>query len=638
MGSVSLHNVSHQFGGQIVLSDITCDVRTGETVGLVGPNGAGKTTLLRIIAGMLVPETGRVTRSRDLRIGYLAQEPLLDLSRTLREEVATAFAHVHALEDELHTVSDAMAQTGDGDERRALMRAYDRLHAQIETAGGYRQSERIGEVLGGLGFSIDDLELPVRVLSGGQKCRAALAKLLLLDDDLLLLDEPTNHLDIDAVRFLERFLAGHRGGALIVSHDRYLLDRLAQRIIEVARTQVRAFSGNYSTYAESKERERLTLERQRDQDAAFIRKERGFIAQHLAGQRTREAKGRRKRLERRLAAGEFVLEAPGIPPALRLAFDDVESLGGTIIRADGLTKGFTNQPLFTDLTLSIDAGGSCGVTGPNGVGKTTLLRVLCGELPADAGECFIHPRARVGYFAQEAVSPRDAQTVVETVLHAHPGLGEQRCRDLLARFGFRGDAAFKTRAQLSGGEHSRLRLLLLLLEAPNVLLLDEPTNHLDADAREALEAALADYPGTVLAISHDRYFLDRLVDQLLVLRPGDHERHAGNYSSYIREFEARRSEFRSERKAAGARTDRRAPEKKPVTPERPTARYDALSNEEIEDLIVEREHLIAELNSRFSDAGTYRSAEAVQKLHAALAAEREALAVLEAAWEERADV
>jgi len=637
MGSVELQNVDHQYGGQIVLAGVNCTFHSGQIVGLVGPNGAGKTTLLRIIAGLLTPDHGKVARSRDLRIGYLAQEPNLDPQRPLKAEVASVFDHIDAWENELHAASDAIAATQDEARRRQLLQVYDRLHAQIEAAGGYRRDERIGEVLSGLGFSTADLELPVGVLSGGQKCRAALAKLLLADDELLLLDEPTNHLDIDAVRFLERFLGTHRGGAVIVSHDRYLLDRLVERIVEVDRTTVRSYSGNYSNYAATRERDRLTRERQQAKDAELIRRERDFIARHLAGQRTSEAKGRRKRLERRLVEGAFVLEKEPAPAALRMAFDNVERIEGQVLRGEELGKGFGGAALFANLSLTLEAGMFCGITGPNGTGKTTLLRVLCGELAADSGTVSVHARAQVGYFAQQAGTVTDDHTVLDAVLTGHPRLGEQRVRDLLARFGFRGEAVFKTRTQLSGGEQSRLRLLLLLLEAPNVLMLDEPTNHLDISAREALEAALAEYPGTVLAVSHDRYFLDRLVDQLLVLRPNGHALHAGNYTSYIAAQEQARSQAAARARPAAQRAARRPSTAETAKAVRPTAIYDALSIEEIEERIVAQEERIAELHARFADPEAYRNAETVSALNTALRSLQAELEVLESAWSERAE-
>jgi ATP-binding cassette subfamily F protein 3 len=637
MGSVSLRGIHHQYGAQIVLDDVRFEARSGEIVALVGPNGAGKTTLLRIIGGMLEPQRGEIKRSRGLRIGYLAQEPELDPDRSLRAEINTAFAHIDALERELHDVSDAIAACRDDTEHAALLARYDRLHARIEAAGGYQRTERIGEVVHGLGFTESDLDLPVAVLSGGQKCRAALAKLLLAGDDLLLLDEPTNHLDIDAVHWLERFLERHRGGAVIVSHDRYLLDRLAQRIVEVDRTRIREYSGNYSNYVATKARDALTRERQRVKDTEFVRKERDFIARHLAGQRTKEAKGRRARLQRRLADGEFVLEKQAADPSLRMAFDQVAVLSGPVVRVDDLTMGFGEKQLFADLGLQVPAGNVLGITGPNGTGKTTLLHILRDALAPRAGEVSWHAHAQIGYFAQEAQPSHDPHPVLEALRAEHPQLDEQRARDLLAQFGFRGSAVFKAVAQLSGGEHSRLRLLMLLLEAPNVLVLDEPTNHLDATAREALEEALTGYPGTIIAVSHDRYFLDRLVDQLLVLRPDEHELHAGNYSSYITARDDRLSAERARAKAASEVRVKKKPTADANSKPARNRAYDALPVEEIEALIEAREERLTALNTRFAEAEVYRNPDRLAELHAEVAEVKQELAELETAWDERAD-
>ncbi|MCB9851241.1 MAG: ABC-F family ATP-binding cassette domain-containing protein [Phycisphaerales bacterium] len=636
MGSVSLHGVHHQFGGQVVLSDVSFEARSGETIGLVGPNGAGKSTLMRIVAGIITPDQGKISCTRGMRVGYLAQEPQLSPDRTLREEVATAFAHIDAWEQELHDVSDRIAQLPPGPEHDAQMRAYDRLHAQIEAAGGYRRNESIGEILSGLGFSIPDLDLPIRVLSGGQRCRAALAKLLLCDDDMLLLDEPTNHLDIDAVRWLERFLTSHRGGAVVVSHDRYLLDRIVQKIVEVDRCTLNNYPGNYSNYVAVKARSRLTQERQREKDAAYLRKERDFIAKHGAGQRSKEAKGRRTRLERRLADGEFVLEKPPAPPELQLAFAKMDPLDSTALRARGLAKSYDNKRLFADLNLQVESGTCCAITGPNGTGKTTLLRILNNLLEADDGEVSVHARATVGYYAQEAAPPVDKHSVLEALIAAHPTLSEQQARNVLAPFGFRGDFVFKTLCQLSGGEHSRLRLLMLLLETPNMLLLDEPTNHLDVTARESLEAALEEYPGTIITVSHDRYFLDRLADQLLVIRPNGHTVHAGNYSSYVEAQEQAREAAPRPTKPTRAPINEKPTAKEPAKP-RATAAYDSHSLEEIETLVAEQEEHIASLNAQFASPEVYRNAEALTALRADLAEAQEKLTILESAWEERVE-
>jgi len=295
MAGITIQNVTKQFGTKIVLEDVCAELRPGETVGLVGTNGAGKTTLFRLITGELEPDHGRIIRAKRAAIGYLRQEPDIDGDRTLHEEVGRVFDELLALERKLHGVSERMAHHEPGEKLDVLMEQYERINAQFIAAGGHTFETRLNEILGGLGFSQADQNKRMGALSGGQKCRAALAKLLLEDKPLLLMDEPTNHLDIDAVRWLEKFLAGHRGGAVVISHDRYLLDKLCTRIIEVANRRTTSYPGNYSNYAETKQRRLLTEQRQFEKDQAFIKKERAFIAKHLAGQRTAEAKGRRKR-------------------------------------------------------------------------------------------------------------------------------------------------------------------------------------------------------------------------------------------------------------------------------------------------------------------------------------------------------
>ena len=343
MGLIRLQNVRQQFGDRLVLDDVSLDLHTGETVGLVGANGTGKTTIFRVIAGEFTPDTGTVTVSKGLDIGYLPQEPAVGEGQTLHDEVLSVFADVLALERKLHDISQQMSAASERSQLDALMSEYDRVNARFETAGGYSFEQRLGEILGGLGFAPADYTLPMAVLSGGQKCRAALGKLLLAESQFLLLDEPTNHLDIDAVRWLEKFLAGHHGGAVIISHDRYLLDRLADRIVEVVDGRVRSYPGNYTNYVNVKHVRDLTQERQYEQDKATIAKERAFIAKHMGKQRTAEAKGRLTRLERRLKAGEFTLERPGQQKQVKIRFDhDVRRLhsGKDVLQVEELCKRY----------------------------------------------------------------------------------------------------------------------------------------------------------------------------------------------------------------------------------------------------------------------------------------------------------
>ncbi len=640
MAAITIQNVMKQFGDRVVLDGVSIELQPGEIVGLVGPNGAGKTTLFRLIAGHMQPDFGTVTRARGLAVGYLPQIPEVDLERTLHDEVLSAFEDVLALEQKMLALSEQIAEHHDTQRGHELMAQYDKITAQFQTSGGYEYEQRVGEILGGLGFEPADYKLKMNVLSGGQKCRAALAKLLLRDTSYLLLDEPTNHLDIDAVRWLEKFLAGHHGGAAIISHDRYLLDRVASRIIEVDQARLKSYTGNYSTYAETRRVERLTQERQFDKDAAFLEKERDFIARHLAGQRSNEAKGRRTRLERRMAAGEFVTQRPGERATLKISFDTEVDPGRVVLRSDGLAKGFERRPLFSDLNLMLQATQRLGITGPNGTGKSTLLKVLLGEMPASAGSIERDPRAAVGYFSQDASELDSGSTVIGEIRAVRSGWSEQQVRTTLGAFLFSGEDVFKPIRVLSGGERARVRLLKLILAQPNVLVLDEPTNHLDIPSREALEEALDDFPGAILAVSHDRYFLDRIVDRLLVIRPEGHRHFLGNYTAYVESLEREQSAAATAREAAqeadkakrSASQGSGAAKARPSGGKKQRSPLDRMTVEELEKRIAEREAKIDELNHRFADPQTYRDPELAGRLQAELTLVRAELDEAMEAW------
>jgi ATP-binding cassette subfamily F protein 3 len=639
MGLIRLQNVHKQFGGQVVLNDVSLELHSGESIGLIGPNGAGKTTLFRLITRQLAPDTGTVTLSKGLEVGYLPQEPEITEGRTLHDEVLSAFAEVLALEQKLQGISEALSAHAEGPRLPELLAEYDRVNARFEAAGGYKYEQRLGEILGGLGFHPADYGLPLAALSGGQKCRAALAKILLQESQFLLLDEPTNHLDIDAVRWLEKFLAGHRGGAVIISHDRYLLDRLADRIVEVQHAGVRSFPGNYSNYMQTKAVRELTQSRQYEQDRGFIAKERAFITKHMGKQRTAEAKGRLKRLERRLAAGEFTLAKPGQQQQVRLGFADAAqhvTAGKNALEVHGLSKHYGEKRLFTDLSLQVPAGDRLGITGPNGTGKTTLLKVVLGQVSPDDGQYAFDPKVHVGYYAQEATDLDPEKTIVQEILTVRSDMLESQARSYAARFLFRGEDAFKLVAKLSGGEQSRVRLMKIILANPNVLVLDEPTNHLDIPAREVLEKALLNYAGTIIAVSHDRYFLDRICNRLLVMRMNAHALYDGNYSYYIEQIEQQKAspdekKQPRQKKAAGRPRTAEAP------PDKPRSRLARLKLPELEALIMELETRLMELEQRFGDPEVYQDADTVIELRDEFERLQAELAEAEAEWSARAD-
>ncbi len=639
MGVIQLQNVTKEFGSLRVLEGISVEFHSGRITGIVGPNGAGKTTLFRMISGELEPDLGTVTKSRDLKVGYLTQDPTLRSDATLHDEVLSVFEGLLAIEHRMHKLSEEIAHQHDSDGVGELMEQYDKLNAQFEAAGGYAHEQRLEEVLGGLGFSIEDRSLPVSALSGGQKCRAALAKLLLQDHNMLLLDEPTNHLDIDAVRWLEKFLAGHHGGAVIISHDRYLMDRVTNRIVEVDKRRVTSYSGNYSTYIDTKERNRLSAERQFSKDKDFIEKERAFINKHMAGQRTKEAQGRQKRLERRLRNGEFVTEVESKRRDVKFEFDEGSTLGGEILRVEELAKSFDGKDLFRDMGFLIEAGQRLGITGPNGTGKSTLIKILQGMVPASGGTFEWNPKVSVAYFAQEAKALTGSHTLVKEMQIIRPGITEGEARSHLARFNFIGDDAFKPLHVLSGGEQSRIRLIKLLEENPNVLVLDEPTNHLDIPSCEALEAALAEFPGTIIAVSHDRYFLDRLISHLLVIRPEGHRLIRGNYSEYAELLEKRPSIWEKDAKPASSQdaSNKKSQSNKSSAKakKKADARFDVMPVEKIEELVMDCEGKLAAANERFASPEVYRDSEKVAQLRQTIDGLREELAELEDVWHER---
>ena len=529
MSLIRLENITKLYDPDLILDDISVAIEHGDRLGLIGRNGTGKTTLIKILNGTLSNFKGKVVAAKGLRIGYLSQEPDLARDCTLRQEMLKVFEKRRALEDKMLLLAEEM----ETQESPQLLAAYARIQEQHERLGGYDYEHQINRILSGLGFAESDFNLPIDVLSGGQKSRATLAKLLLEKPDLLLFDEPTNHLDINGIEWLENYLnIEYNGAVLVVSHDRYFLDKVVRKVWELEAHKIKIYRGNYTKYIEIKSLEKLVSEREFKKQQAHIAHEEDFIRRNIAGQRTREAQGRQKKLARL----ERVEKPKSDAPTLKLNFTPETRGGNDILRCKNVGKTFGDKAIFTNLNFEVYRRDVVGVIGANGTGKTTFFRMILGEEPATRGEMWVGPTLKFGYYTQELEGLNPHNEIIDEIWELRPRQTQGEVRSFLGKFLFSGDDVFKRVGNLSGGEQSRVLLAKLLLANANVLLLDEPTNHLDIPAREALEAALAEYPATIFIISHDRYLLNNLATKLLIFddKPGGTATlFEGNYAEYV---------------------------------------------------------------------------------------------------------
>jgi ATP-binding cassette subfamily F protein 3 len=534
MSVAVITDLTKSYGAELIFSGVSFRVDARDRIGLVGPNGAGKTTLLNIVAGKLEPDGGSVSLASGVATGYLPQIADFHPSRTLVDEMRAVFAHVHAWEAELAELAARMsdpAVMADADAYNTTLERYAELQARFEHAGGYTIEPRVRQVLDGLGFTREQQEAPAARLSGGQQTRAALGRLLLLEPDLLLLDEPTNHLDLAALEWLEDYLISWRGSVIVVSHDRYFLDRVTTRTIEIAHQRAELYPGAYSRYvqmrAERLERWRKEYEAQQE----HIAHTEDFIRRYKAGQRAKEARGRQKQLDRLER-----IERPPVEGKIKFHLGAAIEPGEIILTTEKLVVGYPAREGDGGLRLAmadtkIERGARVGLVGPNGQGKTTLLRVIVGQLAPLEGRAMPGHNVQIGYYAQTHENLNLNATLVDEI-RSVSHLSEEGARGYLGRFLFSGDDVFKPVGALSGGERSRVALAKLTLQGANFLVLDEPTNHLDLPAREALEAILREYDGTLLFVSHDRYFVDSLATTIWALEDGAVTVHEGNYTRY----------------------------------------------------------------------------------------------------------
>lgn len=543
MSLLVLSQLAKAFGADDIFTGVSASLPHGARVALVGPNGAGKTTLLRIIAGLEEATVGAVQVARGTRLGYLPQEARFDSERTLWDEMLTAFTDLRAREAELQRLE---AQIADAAQPDLVMEKYGQLQHQFEIDGGYSYESRCKQVLGGLNFEPSDFHKPLKIFSGGQKTRALLARLLLESPDLLILDEPTNHLDIHAIEWLETWINTWKGAVLIVSHDRYFMDRVAQNIWALEFGTLTEYRGNYSAYLVQHEERQARQLAEFEAQQAFLTKEMDYIRRNMAGQNTKQAKGRLRRLTRLMKTPEAVTAKPQEMDTIKLRIEASARSGDRVLETKKLAVGYKDdgRVLFNVPDLLLWRGECAAIVGPNGAGKSTLLKTVLGQIPPLAGSTKLGSNLTLGYFAQAHEGLKPERTVIEEIMAAQ-AMAPGQARQYLGKFLFSGDEAFKKVAVLSGGERGRLALAKLALTGANLLLLDEPTNHLDIPSQEILESVLDDFDGTILLVSHDRYLIDDLATQVWAVEDGELVIFKGSWTEYTEWREAQKAQIQN---------------------------------------------------------------------------------------------
>lgn len=533
---LSCNNITKTFGTDTILSDCSFHIEEREKAAIVGPNGAGKSTLLKIIMGRLPADDGTITISKDKTLGYLAQHQNLSSDGTIYDELLSVKKDIIALEEKIRETEQQM-KNATGEQLDTLLDQYTKMNHQFELENGYAYQSEIVGVLKGLGFTEDDFSLPVNTLSGGQKTRVALGKLLLSKPDIILLDEPTNHLDMESIRWLENYLLGYNGSVIIVAHDRYFLDRIVTKIIEIENTHVTVFSGNYTAYADKKKilrnmqlKEYLNQQREIKHQQEVITK----LKQFNREKSIKRAESREKMLDKL----EVVDKPAEINDKMNIELNPSVISGNDVLSVSHLSKAFDDNTLFTDISFDIKRGERVALIGNNGTGKTTILKIINDILPADSGEIKLGSKVTIGYYDQEHHVLDPDKTLFDELQDAYPDLNNTQIRNTLAAFLFTNDDVFKYIRDLSGGERGRVSLAKLMLSNANFLILDEPTNHLDMVSKEILENALNSYTGTVLYVSHDRYFINTTATRIIELVGQTTVNYIGNYDYYIEKKDA----------------------------------------------------------------------------------------------------
>ncbi|MBX0352702.1 ABC-F family ATP-binding cassette domain-containing protein [Bacillus toyonensis] len=638
---LQVNGLSKLYGAETILANIKLEVQTKDRIALVGRNGAGKSTLLKIIAGELSHDGGEIIKPKDVSIGYLAQNTGLETSLTIWDEMLTVFTHLQQMETKLRRLEQEMGKEenfSNAATYEKLLADYDQLQLDYKDQGGYQYEADIRSILSGLGFPVETHQTTISTLSGGQKTRLALGKLLLTKPDLLILDEPTNHLDIETLTWLEQYLQGYPGAILIVSHDRYFLDKLVTQVYEISNKESRRFVGNYSKYLDLKsalyEQEMKRYEKQQDE----IAKLEDFVQKNIArASTTKRAQSRRKQLDRM----ELLTRPLGDSKSASFHFDIEKQSGNDVLQVKDATIGYDEDPIIEHVNMRLTRGDSVALVGPNGIGKSTLLKSIVNKLQLLHGDVAFGSNVSVGYYDQEQANLTSSKRVLNELWDEYPLQPEKEIRTILGNFLFTGDDVLKPVSSLSGGQKARLALAKLMMQKSNLLILDEPTNHLDLNSKEILENALIDYPGTLLFVSHDRYFINRVTTTVVELSTEGAQEYLGDYDYYVEKKNEmiERAAFEQQEQQ-----ENQAPVQKTVAQEKlnyleekerkQLERQRTRKIEELEQNIVSLEEEIATLEDQLCLPEIYADYEKASKITTKKQTLQEQLEACMAEWEE----
>lgn len=625
---LSAQHIAKSFGVNAVLRDVSLTVQQGDRIGLVGVNGCGKSTLMRILAGLDAQDGGEISLVRGLRVGYLAQQNMVTSGETVWNELQKVYEQVFAMEKKLRELEDEMAHAHTDAQRFAQLSAdYDRLTQRFEEADGYSWKSMVSGVLNGLGFKPAQYDQCVDSLSGGEQTRLCLARLLLQKPDLLLLDEPTNHLDMETLQWLENYLAAYKGSVLVISHDRYFLDHVCTGIVEILMGASEQYNGNYTRYIAQRQERFESRMRAYEIQQKEIERQQAIIARYRMFNREksiRAAESREKALDRMEK-----LEKPVDERAIRFSFEARRRTGEDVLQLTEISKSFGEKHLFHDLTLRVRTGDRVALIGPNGVGKSTLIKIIVGEEQPDTGFIRYGSNVDIGYYDQHQSTLHADKTALDEIWDRFPQMEQSNVRGALGMFLFTGDDVFKPIHTLSGGEKGRVALTALMLRKDNLLLLDEPTNHLDMDSREVLEDALTDFGGTIITVSHDRYFINRIANRIIEMQPDGVTEYIGNYDDYI---ERKNRPVAVEAEAGKTKTELEK-EKRREKLSRQALRQLKIRAQEAEKAVGVKEAEIAELEAQMADPSLYSDAQKSADVQRAYQKAQQALQTLYEQWE-----